>query len=595
MAFTEQVTLAAIPAFETEVSFGTIVPEHDKVAAWADMSAIALQVKTKIAWRIYVTQSGIVTMAKEFGPFDVATPPCLVGVIDAIPGATYELRGIVTYGAVSATAIKGGLTGYNDQVDTAISASQVSHTLTQADQLFGTVAVFHTGYQVRLDFGASTNPASRWRLYATVTGGGGTIIALVDTYTITKPPVGGTFAIDLEGVGAQLWTLYGVSIDPLAVGPLAPTVNTVLLGFDRTLEGVGGGVVLGGNVIGPSGANSVVAMTGAAGSIPIAATGAVMDWAAATVTPGLKQDAAVADVLPQNIIVTPQAPFPGAPTVANRGAGSFFVNLPANVAGAASNNGIGVEYAGTPIALMGQISGLGNAYGALWLGPSAAIPTVTNPVIYTDGNDTFLLGNTSIRASLATNQAINISSTQASIRTAAGAFYAFDFSSTAILHFTINTVSAAIKYDDDVTAGATGKNMSIHGQAVPNGATGVGGQVSIGGGAALGNYGDLLVDSPLDIGSPGAGFTFAANAPEQLSAAASAKNMLIINDGVLLAPGTLTISRPIATAGMIFVRNNNTQAVTIQFLAGAGVSMLPNTSALITTTGAAAVKLMSGT
>jgi hypothetical protein len=152
----------------------------------------------------------------------------------------------VTYGAVSAVAIKAGLTGFDSQADTALDASAATHTLTQTDQLFSTLTAYHTKYQARLDFNGTAHPASRWRLYATVTGTGGTIKALVKEYALNAPPVGGTIAIDLSNIGAQLWQLYGASTDRVATGSLAPTVDAVLIGFDETING--GGLITAANL-----------------------------------------------------------------------------------------------------------------------------------------------------------------------------------------------------------------------------------------------------------------------------------------------------------------------------------------------------------
>src|ERR1019366_6871665 len=61
-----------------------------------------------------------------------------------------------------------------------------------------------------------------------------------------------------------------------------------------------------GDVTGKPNASTVVSLTGSSGSIPIASTGNVLTWAAATTTPGLTQSMQTSDVATNNINITAQ-------------------------------------------------------------------------------------------------------------------------------------------------------------------------------------------------------------------------------------------------------------------------------------------------
>lgn len=154
------------------------------------------------------------------------------------------------------------------------------------------------------------------------------------------------------------------------------------------------------------------------------------------------------------------------------------------------------------------------------------------------------------------------------------------------------TATAVTFTQTAATAAANAATWTFTAQANTNAGSFDGGKFVIGGGASTnGVYGLLSVASPLDHGYQA--FTPVAGA-QTLTAAQSAANCLDLLAGVAGA-FTITITRRLANAGQIFVRNNTTQTATIQFLTGGAVTLATGTSAFIGSDLTNAKKLMIGT
>lgn len=149
-----------------------------------------------------------------------------------------------------------------------------------------------------------------------------------------------------------------------------------------------------------------------------------------------------------------------------------------------------------------------------------------------------------------------------------------------------------IKQQDLTTNSGTGDAFTVQAQN-ETGTTSTGGALNLSGGTGTSAYGTAQIQSPLGAGY--LAYTFASDANQTLTAAQSANNILVINSGVTSTGRTITLSRPAADKSLIFVKNNNAQTITIAFATGTGVTVATATSALITTDGTNAVKIMAGT
>lgn len=110
-------------------------------------------------------------------------------------------------------------------------------------------------------------------------------------------------------------------------------------------------------------------------------------------TPALLQVGATTDTTPQNLVITPQAPFSGATTTAHKTPGSIVANIPLPVSGG-NEGAFWVSRNGTAVAAIGPFPGI-PADGAVWLSTTA--PSITNYVLLsTTTGDTGISGTSSV-------------------------------------------------------------------------------------------------------------------------------------------------------------------------------------------------------
>src|ERR1019366_9325861 len=99
-----------------------------------------------------------------------------------------------------------------------------------------------------------------------------------------------------------------------------------------------------GDDIGKPNASTVISLTGSSGSIPIASTGNVITWAAATTAPGLAQTATVSGA-GANMTLAPQA------ATTTGASGNLVINVAAPASGTVES-GLTVSRAGKPFCLI---------------------------------------------------------------------------------------------------------------------------------------------------------------------------------------------------------------------------------------------------
>lgn len=158
----------------------------------------------------------------------------------------------------------------------------------------------------------------------------------------------------------------------------------------------------------------------------------------------------------------------------------------------------------------------------------------------------------------------------------------------------IDATSITYMQADQTAASTSGVATNVNAQNATGSGASDGGTLALRGGTSTnGAYGLTQIQSACDLGL--LNYTFASDANQTLTAAQSANNVLNIVAGVISVGRTITLTRRVANPGLIFVRNNNAQTVTIQWLTGTGVTLTTGTSALIGSDGANALVLMRGT
>jgi hypothetical protein len=118
------------------------------------------------------------------------------------------------------------------------------------------------------------------------------------------------------------------------------------------------------------------------GSAKLTLTANACAWYEAVTNPTFKQNARTTDAAPQNLTLSPQAPYASA-TGTNKNPGSLVVDLAVPVGGSTTEAALRVTRAGTFVAQIGPYPGAPSTYSGLWLGPGIT-PSGTNYVFVGD-------------------------------------------------------------------------------------------------------------------------------------------------------------------------------------------------------------------
>lgn len=156
-----------------------------------------------------------------------------------------------------------------------------------------------------------------------------------------------------------------------------------------------------------------------------------------------------------------------------------------------------------------------------------------------------------------------------------------------------NAVAAPLIGQTQIAAGA-GVDLTVQAQTAGSGNSKGGDLILAGGGpAGTGNNGQTKINTRANFGQKQ--YTFPSDANQTLSEADSQFNVFNILAGVVTAGRTITWARAATLGSLIFVRNNTAQTITVAFATGTGVTLATATSALITSDGTNAVKIITGT
>lgn len=363
-----------------------------------------------------------------------------------------------------------------------------------------------------------------------------------------------------------------------------------------------GVVQLAGDLTGTSTAPTVGSLTGVAGTLAIAATAALMQWASTAVAPTLNQAQAAPSTAGQTMLIAAQQ---GGAGVAGRGGN---LQLASGASGGGGDGTVQIIVGATTVA---QFTHASSDFVALGATPSAAgfvratqaasgttniascKNTASADVCWAGfwhanaSDDRFQLGPSSdtLGAASIVFQQQSVMLLQVSNQVAvanlsgqSGIVLVPAPAGAASISFSAGCTSATILQTTNATG--NGATMLVHAQD-SGGGNGNGGQLSLRGGLpnGTGNNGLVALLSPVDEGL--LRYTFPADANQTLSVAQSANNILDIQAGVITAARTITVSRAANPFGQLWVKNRTAFAVTIVALTGTGIAVAPGASALL--------------
>lgn len=279
-------------------------------------------------------------------------------------------------------------------------------------------------------------------------------------------------AVGGANVRAKLDTTFGIGTfggDTVAgyfaghIGPLTSNETTYagvwLLGpgvsrtdSNASLESNGSGLI----VNSPNSGSTIRFLHGSATeSFQLSSAGGYAQFNVASVyftenlTPIFSQTARTSDLAPHDLEIQAQPPYASATTF--RAGGNVFVNIPANVGSPSPTHhgGFDVRYDNTNIVSMGEYSNSGNAYGAIWFGGASTSKSATNWAFLGASADTYFNApSASMYFGVSANYYMRMTATDFVLGTNYSTpQYKFDWSTTAILHFTSDAVTARIQYD----------------------------------------------------------------------------------------------------------------------------------------------------
>lgn len=407
------------------------------------------------------TVSGDATLAAS-GALTLATSGVTAntyGSSSLVPVITVDAKGRIT--SVTTAAPAGGITALTGDV-TASGTGSVVATLANTAVTAGSYGSTTQIPTITVDAKGRLTAASNVSLAAaglptiTLTGdiagaaSGGSIATTLATVA-TAGTSGSGNAVPVITINAKGLV---TSVTTTAVTPTSANLPTITLTGDTTGAASGGSI-----------ATTTTSITGNAGTLALASTAAKIQWAAATVSPALLQAAAASDISPQNLVISPQAPFASATT--NTHTNAVIINFAGNVAGYNPNfNQFQLQSNGSTFF---TVSPFGSASNALLNAPSGTLNV-------TAGGTLTVSSASAVNLSRATN------GTDLSFAPANAATWTYGNSVTT----SVSTTHTALA-STSAGSGTAGATMSITAQAgqAATGASnngGTGGTIAVSGG-----------------------------------------------------------------------------------------------------------------
>lgn len=202
-------------------------------------------------------------------------------------------------------------------------------------------------------------------------------------------------------------------------------------------------------------------------------------WFEFVASPAISQSPKTSDQTPQNITITPQAPFASA-TGTNRNPANLVVDLSTPTNGGTAEGSLKVTRATSFVGSIGAYPTLPTTYSGLWLGPGLT-PNTANYTVLSNGDTLTLLGVTNIagtvRLTVAGGSVTDVTATT------------FSFTSPPTVQWPAAIVSPKLYQVDDSTNSITGDTLTIQAQNA-TGTTTTGGALKLqsGTGTSLDGY-----------------------------------------------------------------------------------------------------------
>lgn len=222
------------------------------------------------------------------------------------------------------------------------------------------------------------------------------LTASAGTYTWTAAPTGlpalgaanTVLRVNAGATAVEYAKLTAANLDA-AAGIVGTQLSaSAAIAASQLADGGAGTVLAGGTPNAFTATPTVTSVThgaSAAAGFLVAATAAT--WGKSVAAPGLTQTAKDDDTAPQNLTLTPQAPYASA-TGANRTAGSLVVNLAVPTNSGTDEGSLAVKRSGVFVARLGVIPGA-TSYSALYFGNAAQ--TATSYTLAYDGSTSLLV------------------------------------------------------------------------------------------------------------------------------------------------------------------------------------------------------------
>lgn len=352
-------------------------------------------------------------------------------------------------------------------------------------------------------------------------------------------------------------------------------------------------VTVGGDVTAASGIGSttVVSLTGSAGTIPIASTGAIVQWAAAASSPTIAQTIAAAGS-GQTLTIRPQAAASGGggnggvlalATGAKDGAGTD-----GNMTFSTGSTEAGRIVGGTtPRWQFGPNSSQATSGVINFQNGSTSTIAMRNAANSADGltlgisvANTVQLAANSGALVLAATSNVFVEGGTINLDSSAGTTYYAITPGAALALQAKTTASTSVTYSqaDNVTNSATGAPTTLQAQNA-TGTTAIGGALNLTSGTGTSRYGDVNVVGPMNIGL----FTQAMADTNQTVSAANSKANIIVCTGALTAARTLTLTRAPTAGATVIIINQCTGGfgLNVQFASGSAFAVTSAKSAIV--------------
>ena len=216
----------------TQVSFGSITPNFGKIDVYADVTQLGA---SKVIWRLYATTVGISSLIALVGPIASTSPLRLIAGLKAASATTYNLTAelVEPLEQPASFLVIAGMVGYDPLINSPpVTSSSAQQLVYNTAVTFGNIGAYYPNFQVELDLtAAGPKSTSDWNLYATVSGVGGNITALVASQRYNYGPenLARLIIFQAENIGASSYSLVGVGQDS-SLTPATPAVTAGLTG-----------------------------------------------------------------------------------------------------------------------------------------------------------------------------------------------------------------------------------------------------------------------------------------------------------------------------------------------------------------------------